>query len=396
MPSAIAEYRLVGALAVVDPAPAAVVAAVDSARQATFAWTSACELAARNSVLPAVAHNIARCAQFSPPAEIRTQFELATLAARTCAATQAADLARIFERWTSDGVCWALMKGAALIAAVYPTDSRMLNDVDVLVEFDDYPRARQTLITAGFVPVTGTHSEESMLALKEQVVFAGPARSGGAATRLDLHRQVYGPSKPYRFDAREQLNRRSEVKFGGANAFALDAIDLQLHLATQLLNDRLLVKLLRLADLQVLLSRVDADESDRRAAAAQSTAALALARAAVRALFPDAARSHSRRSDADDRAAAIVRALIARGWPWADGLESGRLPETYRTAAAAVAEQGFRSSIAGWLRASGCYRTARRASGATALRSTLGGARMSVAGLAAFASLRWELRRADR
>jgi hypothetical protein len=389
-------HRLVCALATIDPAPAAIAAAVEASRHAGFSWTLACELAAHNSVLPAVVQNVARCPEFAPPVDVRTQFDLATLAARTCSATRSDDLVRVFERWTSDGVCWALMKGAALIATAYPPDSRMLNDVDVLVAPDDYVRARQALVEAGFAPATGAHTEESILAIKEQVVFAGPTRSGSAATRVDLHRQVYGPSKPYRFDSREVLNRRLAVTFGGAGAYALDETDLLLHLATQLLNDRLLVKLLRLADLRLLLSRVDADESDRRAVATESIAALALAKAAVGELFAAGERGRNLRSDVELRTSAIVGALVARGWPWADAFEAGRMPETFRTAAAAVAEHGFRPAVADWLRTANEYRKSRRMSGASALRSTLGGARMATSGLAAFATLRWELRGADR
>ena len=94
----------------------------------------------------------------------------------------------------------------------------------------------------------------------------------------------------------------------------------------------------------------------------------------------------------EHRAAAIVAALVARGWPWADALESGRLPETYRSAAASVAERGLRPAILDWLHTAGDYRKARRDSGASELRSVLGAARMAVTGLATFARLRWELR----
>jgi len=392
VPTVTPAHRLVGALAIVNPSPAGVTAALEFSRHAEFDWPYACDLAARNSVLPALARNVARSEEFAPPPEIRTQFELARVVARACTAARSTELAPVFDKWTRHGVCWSLMKGAALIAAAYPPDSRMLNDVDVLVAAGDYPRARRILVAAGFVPMTGAHSEETMLALKEQVVFAGPARVGAAATRVDLHRQVYGPSKPYRFDASEFLQRRSSVTFGGTPAFALDETDLLLHLATQLLNDRLLVKLLRLADLQLLLSRTEVDELERRAAATGSLPALAVARAAVSQVLVEAHQSHPPRSDVDRRSSAIVRALLARGWPWADAFESGRLPEEYRTAAAWVAERGLSPAILSWLRTAGDYRKARRASGASALRSMLGATRMSVAGLATFGRLRWELR----
>jgi hypothetical protein len=394
--TASAEHRLVSALAAIDPSPTAIAVAIESSHRPDFHWSSACDLAARNSVLPAVAFNVGQHPELSPSPEVRTQLGLAAIAARTCCATSSLALAPIFERWTRDGVCWALMKGAALIASIYPPDSRMLNDVDVLVAPEDYPRARAVLMDAGFAPATGNHSEEAMLALKEQVVFANDASRGAAATRVDLHRQVYGPSKPYRFDVSDVLSRRSESRFCGAAVYVLDPTDLLLHLATQLLNDRLLVKLLRLADLNTLLARVDPDECERRAAAARSEAALATARAAVGNVFPDQAVPGSGSRMVDGRATAIVRALVTRDWPWASGFESGRLPETYRTAAAAVAERGFSPAIAEWLHAANDYRTARRASGASAIRSLLGGARMSAAGLAAFGTLRWELRGAGR
>jgi hypothetical protein len=394
--TASAEHRLVGALAAIDPSPAAIAVTVEISRRPDFNWRSACDLAARNAVLPAVAFNVGQHPELDPSPEICTQLGLAAIAARTCCATSSLALAPVFERWTREGVCWALMKGAALIASISPPDSRMLNDVDVLVAPEDYPRARAVLMEAGFGPATGSHSEETMLALKEQVVFANDASRGAAATRVDLHRQVYGPSKPYRFNAQEVLSRRSQSRFCGAAVYVLDPTDLLLHLATQLLNDRLLVKLLRLADLSTLLARVDPGECERRAAAARSEAALATARAAVGNVFRDRAVPGSGNRTVDERTSAVVRALVARDWPWASGFESGRLPETYRTAAAAVAERGFSAAITDWLQAANDYRIARRASGANAIRSLLGGARMSAAGLAAFGTLRWELRGADR
>jgi len=113
----------------------------------------------------------------------------------------------------------------------------------------------------------------------------------------------------------------------------------------------------------------------------------------VRAVFPDRAIAGGGTGDVDCRAVAVVRALIARGWPWSSGIESGRLPESYRTAAAAVAEQGFGAGISGWLNKANDYRRARRAAGASAVRSLAGGARLAAAGLAAFVQLRREMGR---
>ncbi|MBL8852310.1 MAG: nucleotidyltransferase family protein, partial [Planctomycetaceae bacterium] len=243
------EHRLVCWLSDVEPAPATLSAAIEASRQPAFDWNRALQLAARNWVLPAVALNLAR-RELSPlPDEVRTSVRLAGIAARTNCTTIAAHLAPVFASWNAAGLRWALMKGAALIAAVYPPDARLLHDVDVLVAPEHYATARSALLAAGFAPATGVHTEEFMLAAKEQVVFSNAAVAGAASTQVDLHRETYGPAKPYRFDTGELLDRRRPASFCGVPVYALDSTDLLLHLSTQLLNDRLLVKLQRLADL---------------------------------------------------------------------------------------------------------------------------------------------------
>lgn len=380
-----AAQSFVSALATVEPSPAAVTAARRAQSEREFAWGRTCDLAAQNWVLPAVAWNVARNEDLTPApgTGAAAQLQLSTTAARVGIEALSRRLQPVCEGWESAGVRWALTKGAALIASIYPPASRLLNDVDVLVAPEDYERARGVLVDRGFAAAVGAHREEDWRGVKGQVPYANAGHSdgGGAPLTIDLHCEMYGPSKRFRFDTQELLSRRQPAQLGQLPVSVLDPADLLLHLATQLLNDRLVATLLRLADLSVLFARVEPGEAGRRASAAGSTAALEFARVAVCRVFPEREPIATVGETIEGRGAAVAAALVARGWPWAERLES--LPETYRQAAADVVQDGVGGALAASLRRGCGYRRDRRRSGASAVRSTTGGLRMAVRGVGA-------------
>lgn len=388
------EQAYVRALASIAPSPTALELARAALKLRGFSAAAACELAARNWVLPAVAHNTRSHPDLCPPGSSAadSQFRLATATAQLRLTTIERHLAPVCERWNSSGIPWALMKGAALIASIYPPGTRLLNDVDVLVSFEAYDAARRVLLESGFVPLNGNRNEQEWLKIKGATTFSNRDAAGSAATTIDLHTQTYAPDRPYQFMTADLLSRRRPAHLGAIPVSVLDPADVLLHLATQLVNDRLLTTLLRLADLDLLFCRTDAAECERRAAETGSGTALAFARAAAAQVFPGAPHTPAADDPLPAHAAKIARTLIRRGWPWADALE--QLPESYRLVAADVLEEGFRCAIARSLSLQRAinYQRNRRQSGASVTRSLLGGVRMAVRNTVALARVGWDLR----
>jgi hypothetical protein len=140
----------------------------------------------------------------------------------------------------ASGVSIAMMKGAAMLSR-YPSDTRLLNDVDVLIRRSDQGRVAAVFEASGF---QNTFSDD------REVMFV--KSSGRTALAVDVHWSLHGSDVPFSIDPDALMSRAEPAQFGSAAVLALSREDTLLNYAAQLITDSLTVNFQRLADLHVL------------------------------------------------------------------------------------------------------------------------------------------------
>jgi hypothetical protein len=162
------------------------------------------------------------------PAEIRSRLgvlrERATLNHLLATAT----LGEIGRAFDDADLSWVVIKGPAVAALLYPEPGdRSYNDLDLLIDRRDFPRAVQLLEQLGF-----QHHIHNW-ALAEEML-AGEIQMSNASAVVDLHWHLhYSPRdrRPFAIDPDAMIERSERVGISGVSAPTLDPIDTVLTLA---------------------------------------------------------------------------------------------------------------------------------------------------------------------
>jgi hypothetical protein len=120
-----------------------------------------------------------------------------------------------------------LLKGAALALTVYGSFvERPMSDVDLLVARSDAPRARDALLSAGWVSPAKTNE-----AFYEGHHHLPPLMDGlGTGTSLELHTSLFFEGHPFAFTSEDIRRRADRVVVRGHTALVPSVHDQLLHL----------------------------------------------------------------------------------------------------------------------------------------------------------------------
>jgi hypothetical protein len=162
------------------------------------------------------------------PADVRRRLgvlgERATLNHLLATATLG-DVGRAFD---AADLSWLVMKGPAVAALLYPEPGdRSYNDLDLLIDRRDFPRAVRVLEELGF-----RHHIHNW-ALAEEML-AGEIQMSNASVVIDLHWHLhYSPRdrRPFAIDPEAMIERSRRVRISGVEAPTLDPVDTLLTLA---------------------------------------------------------------------------------------------------------------------------------------------------------------------
>jgi hypothetical protein len=137
-------------------------------------------------------------------------------------------LGQIGRAFDDADLSWAVIKGPAIAALLYPEPGdRNYNDLDLLIDRRDFPRAVQLLEELRF-----RHHIHNW-ALAEEML-AGEIQMSNASVVVDLHWHLhYSPldRRPFAIDPEAILERSRRVDISGVSAPTLEPIDTVLTLA---------------------------------------------------------------------------------------------------------------------------------------------------------------------
>jgi Uncharacterised nucleotidyltransferase len=246
-------------LAKITPSDGDLAHAVTLASSSGFSWTNAWNLATRLSVHGLVAKNVRDWAELAGlvPRELKPVLAVSQFTARSRQTMYVEATAPAFVQLASAGVPLVLLKGAAMISR-YPTGTRLLNDLDLLIRLDDYAEVAAVLQACGFQRVLSKavsalgKGEEYQLRTDHEMSFV--KYSQHSALSVDVHWSLLDAHVPLTIDEEALRSRAVPVQFGGASMLALSPEDMLIHYGAELITDDLTVGFLRLADIQAVVS----------------------------------------------------------------------------------------------------------------------------------------------
>ncbi|MDR4496057.1 MAG: nucleotidyltransferase family protein [Nitrospirales bacterium] len=215
-----------------------------------FNWPSALCLARAHWILPMLAWNLNVQEQVwgDLPKAVRTELGVAMIMTQQRRSLYHAGLAPVFEGLQAQDICFTLMKGAVVMETVYPQNTRLLNDLDLLIPLDSCSRAVNIFIQNGF---------QALSAMPDPVVrhqLSLVKGRGVGSLSVDLHWDVYPKGRPFHFKVEEVFARATLQNFGDSQVLGMSPEDTFVHYATQLVNDGFHHAFVRFCDLYGLVA----------------------------------------------------------------------------------------------------------------------------------------------
>src|SRR3954468_6839162 len=220
------EELLLFALAKLQPSPADAARAAALVDDPRFSWDKAWALAAGHWVHGLLAFSLENHPDLLArmPRELRPVMGLSRLAAKRREAMYAEAAGPALAELARAGVRVSLMKGAAMLS-LFPPGTRLLNDLDVLIDASDLGRVAAAIEACGFrrVPpawkVAAPEREHRNHAPEHEASFV--KRSNQAMLSVDVHWLMYGPDQPFPLDTASLLSRARPAQFASAPVLAL-------------------------------------------------------------------------------------------------------------------------------------------------------------------------------
>ncbi|MBC8185898.1 nucleotidyltransferase family protein [candidate division KSB1 bacterium] len=163
---------------------------------------------------------------------------LDTLGRNTIAFNELNVLLKIFKQANIEVV---LLKGAALLASVYPDVAyRFMSDIDILVRDSDLSKARDCLLSHGY---TQNISPYNLQKKKSHHLppFWNPAKN----IRIEMHWTIRISDSDFNINMAEVWSRIQKTKTGEADTFLLSPEDMILHLSFHLFFSNVNVMIFR-------------------------------------------------------------------------------------------------------------------------------------------------------
>ncbi|MCB9710517.1 MAG: nucleotidyltransferase family protein [Nitrospiraceae bacterium] len=245
----LAEEELLLALAKPHPIERDIAQGNMAMARSDFHWDVALGLARAHWVLPMLAWNLQADVFLwdQVPKPVRTELGVSGVIARQRRSLYHAGLAPVFEAFQAQSIPFVLMKGAVVMETVYPNDTRLLNDLDLLVPLAFRSSAVDIFLQNGFSEI----SEAPDPVVRHQLSLV--KGRGVASLAVDLHWDVYPEGRPFHFDVDAVMKRARLQPFGNLHILGMSPEDTFVHYATQLVNDMFRHPFVRLCDLYGLL-----------------------------------------------------------------------------------------------------------------------------------------------
>ncbi|HEY9854063.1 MAG TPA: nucleotidyltransferase family protein [Leptolyngbyaceae cyanobacterium] len=193
--------------------------------QGNIDWTYLIEIASQHATKPLLYHNLSSiCPQAVPqPILDRLRNDYRANALRNMSLTkELLKLLNLFEKHQIPAITY---KGAALTAAIYGNLSlRQFGDLDILIQPQDFSRAKELLISQGYHPDLKFEWEESWINNKNKV-------------NVDLHQRIAPKYFPLSLDFEELWQRLELVSIIGTTVNTISTEDLLIILALQIAKD---------------------------------------------------------------------------------------------------------------------------------------------------------------
>jgi hypothetical protein len=243
-----------------------------------FKWPMALDLARAHWVLPMLAWNLK--AQGSiwerVPNIVRRELRVANIFAGQRRSMYHDGLSPVFEDLQCRSIPFALMKGAVVMETVYPENSRLLNDLDLLIPLEWRSQALDIFKYHGFRLITEVPDP---MVRHQLSLMKGQGVTG---LLVDLHWDIYPKGRPFYFDVKDVFARTCLQSFGKFQVQGMSPEDTVVHYATQLVNDMFRHAFVRFGDLYGLVS--SGLDPHRLVAIASATGASGITHTALSAL----------------------------------------------------------------------------------------------------------------
>lgn len=188
-------------------------------------WTYLIEIASRHATKPLLYHHLSTICPEAVPQPIldRLRNDYRANALRNMSLTkELLKLLNLFEKHQIPAITY---KGAALTAAIYGNLSlRQFGDLDILVQPQDFSRAKELLISQGYHPDLTFEWEESWINNKNKV-------------NVDLHQRIAPQYFPLLLDFDDLWQRLELVSIIGTTVNTISTEDLLIILALQIAKD---------------------------------------------------------------------------------------------------------------------------------------------------------------
>ncbi|MCL1470695.1 nucleotidyltransferase family protein [Argonema antarcticum] len=193
--------------------------------QGNIDWTYLIEIASQHATKPLLYHSLSTICPEAVPQPIfdRLRNDYRANALRNMSLTK--ELLKLLNLFETHQIPAITYKGAALTAAMYGNLSlRQFGDLDILVQEQDFSRAKELLISQGYHPDSKFEWEESLINNKTKV-------------NVDLHKRIAPKYFPLLLDFDGLWQRLEPVSLVGTTVTTLCTEDLLIILAMQIAKD---------------------------------------------------------------------------------------------------------------------------------------------------------------
>ena len=188
-------------------------------------WVYLAQLAARHRVSPLLYLGLKRTAWSLVPAEFQARMKALFTMNLKRNFRLAHHAARITETLKDGGVRVIPYKGIFLAESIYgQLSSREVNDIDLLIDYEDSARSHELLRSLGFEPVERLDQQQIYRDRKLQI-------------EIDLHWQITPDYFRVEYDFQQLLDRSEQVELGSVAYRSLANEDLLLLLCIQVAKD---------------------------------------------------------------------------------------------------------------------------------------------------------------
>ncbi len=194
-------------------------------------WDSLVQLAAFHRVAPLLERALRNTCPQAVPASILADLAAYVRSASSRGLFLTGELVRLLKRLEAQGIPAIPFKGPALAALLYGDPAlRQFDDLDILVRQENYPSAKQLLLSLRYQPEFLLTERQEQAHLKTKFHEHFILTKGDTRIDVELHCGIMPEDFPVRQDLKGVWQRCQSVAFAGMNVTTLSPEDLLLFL----------------------------------------------------------------------------------------------------------------------------------------------------------------------